>query len=148
MPFDPRVHVGVGACIIDPVGLGRLLMIERKGAHGEGQWSIIGGWVDHGETPEEAVLRELREEVGLYSPPGSPLYLGNTTHVFDEPVDHALTLFYQIKARFFWHPQIMEPDKIARIEWVPFHIVRDLNLFPPFEKFLNQGYRWDTVNLF
>jgi mutator protein MutT len=30
-----------------------------------GQWAMPGGRIDHGETPEQAALRELQEEVGL-----------------------------------------------------------------------------------
>ena len=44
-----------------------LLLTRRAGnlrAH-SGQWALPGGRIDAGETPEDAALRELREEVGL-----------------------------------------------------------------------------------
>ena len=43
-------------------------------AHG-GQWALPGGRIDAGETPVEAALRELREEVGLVSRPDAVLGL-------------------------------------------------------------------------
>lgn len=42
-----------------------LLLIRRGTPPGEGQWSLPGGRVEHGETMAEAVVREVREEAGL-----------------------------------------------------------------------------------
>jgi 8-oxo-dGTP diphosphatase len=139
MPWDPRVHLGVGVCLVNSIG--RLLMIERQGAHGAGQWSIVGGWVDYPETPEEAVIREMKEEVGIDVI--RPKLIGVTTHIFDSPVDSSTTLFYKVPYTFdTMHTKIKEPDKISKIAWVDFNSIPLLDLFPPFEKFIQQGFRW------
>jgi 8-oxo-dGTP pyrophosphatase MutT (NUDIX family) len=38
-----------------------------------GQWALPGGRLDHGETPEQAALRELAEELGLTVAPAAVL---------------------------------------------------------------------------
>ena len=53
----------VGAVIKDEAG--RLLMILRGHEPGKGLWSIPGGRIEPGETDEQAVVREVREETGL-----------------------------------------------------------------------------------
>ncbi len=54
--------VGVGGLVIRD---GRVLLARRARAPLEGQWSIPGGHVEWGETLEQAVVRELREETAL-----------------------------------------------------------------------------------
>lgn len=53
----------VGAVIRDDRG--RLLLIKRGRPPGAGLWSLPGGRVEAGETDEQAVVREVREETGL-----------------------------------------------------------------------------------
>jgi mutator protein MutT len=44
---------------------GRLLVIRRaEGIRAAGAWCFVGGAIEDGETPEQAVVREFREEVG------------------------------------------------------------------------------------
>ena len=45
---------------------------EGLGSHA-GQWALPGGRIDPGETPEQAALREMAEEVGLSVAPQSVL---------------------------------------------------------------------------
>ena len=53
----------VGAVVHD--GAGRLLLIRRGREPSRGLWSLPGGRVEAGETNEQAVEREVREETGL-----------------------------------------------------------------------------------
>lgn len=55
----------VAACaLIDADG--RVLIAQRpEGRSMAGLWEFPGGKVEHGERPEEALIRELREELGI-----------------------------------------------------------------------------------
>ena len=41
---------------------GEVLLVRRAD---DGRWAMPGGWIDPGETPEQAVVREVAEETGL-----------------------------------------------------------------------------------
>jgi len=53
----------VGAVVKDERG--RVLLIRRGHDPGAGLWSLPGGRVEPGETDEQALVREMREETGL-----------------------------------------------------------------------------------
>ena len=57
------ILVGVGAVIWNDAD--EVLLIRRTKPPGAGRWSLPGGKVEQGETLEQAVRREVREETGL-----------------------------------------------------------------------------------
>ena len=60
--YPERPVVGVGGVIIEN---GRALLIRRGSEPLRGEWSIPGGTLELGESLQEGVARELREETGL-----------------------------------------------------------------------------------
>jgi ADP-ribose pyrophosphatase YjhB (NUDIX family) len=60
--FNAQFSVTAGAVVID--GEGRILLLKHVFRAGSG-WGIPGGFIKAAEQPEEAVRRELLEEVGL-----------------------------------------------------------------------------------
>ena len=58
----PRFSVTAGAVITDVRG--RVLLLKHRFRPGAG-WGMPGGFMEAGEQPEEALRRELREEIGL-----------------------------------------------------------------------------------
>jgi 8-oxo-dGTP diphosphatase len=58
----PRRIPCVGALVVHA---GRLLVVRRGHEPGRGLWSVPGGRVEAGESPEVACAREVLEETGL-----------------------------------------------------------------------------------
>lgn len=57
---NPKV---VAAAVIEDAG--RVLLVRRDIEPGRGLWGLPGGFVDWDEHPEQAMVRECREEVGV-----------------------------------------------------------------------------------
>lgn len=57
--------VGVSNIFIDEQG--RLLLMKRSDQSKmfPDYWGLVGGYIEPGETPEEAAIREAKEEIGV-----------------------------------------------------------------------------------
>ncbi len=61
----PAKIVLVAACALVDID-GRVLLAQRpEGKSMAGLWEFPGGKIEHGERPEETLIRELKEELGI-----------------------------------------------------------------------------------
>lgn len=71
---------------------GRFLIAQRPAHKARGLlWEFVGGKVEPGETKEQALVRECREELGITLAPGEPFM--DVVHAYPDLTVH-LTLFH------------------------------------------------------
>ncbi|WP_237753502.1 nucleotide triphosphate diphosphatase NUDT15 [Candidatus Protochlamydia amoebophila] len=110
----PKPSVGVGIVVVKD---GKVLLGNRKGAHGSGEWSFAGGHLEFGEDVKECALRELSEETGLKA---LSVQMGPWVNDVIEENKHYVTLFVFVN-EFEGSPQLLEPDKCEGWEWFDWH---------------------------
>jgi len=92
----PRRYPGP-SLTVDAVWIrrGRLLLVRRGRPPFRGSWALPGGFVELGETVEDAVLRELVEETGLHGRRG-PL-VGVYSDPRRDPRHHNVSVAFLIR---------------------------------------------------
>lgn len=75
---------------------GRVLITQRRrGSHLEGRWEFPGGKVEPGEDPRAALVRELREELGVEADAGEVVEV--TFHRYEDAAKAVLLLFFEAR---------------------------------------------------
>jgi 8-oxo-dGTP diphosphatase len=70
---------------------GKILICRRRPEQSHGlQWEFPGGKVEAGETPEQALARELQEELGIAGAQGSQI----AGYHYAYPGKNAIALFF------------------------------------------------------
>ena len=114
----------VAACaLIDADG--RILITQRpeRKSHA-GQWEFPGGKVEDGETPEQAVTRELREELSIEPCERCLQPFSFASHAYE---DFDLLMPLYLCRQWDGFAKALEgqtlkwvfPDKMGDINWVP-----------------------------
>ncbi len=88
----------VCACIMREGGQQVLLSMRRApGVSGlDGKWELPGGKVEFGETPEQTIVREIREELGIRIVPRRLLpYLHTNRWEYEHAIQHVILACYE-----------------------------------------------------
>jgi 8-oxo-dGTP diphosphatase len=118
-----RLLVVVACALIDADN--RILLSERPAGKAlAGLWEFPGGKLDEGETPEAALIRELREELGIETRAACLAPLTFASHGYEG--FHLLMPLY-ICRRYEGIPQGREGQ---RLKWVRASQLRDYPMPP------------------
>jgi len=128
---NPRV--GIGVFVFKD---GKFLTGKRRGSHGDGSWSVPGGHLEFGETPEQTAIREVAEETGLEIE--NIRFGAFTNDVFPDEGKHYLTI-WMLSDWKSGEATILEPDKFVEQKWADFDTL-PAPLFLPWEQLLKSEF--------
>ena len=112
MPIDEICSIKKPSLAVDAIVMkeDKYLLIKRKNPpYG---WALPGGFVDYGETVENALMRELREETSLNA---------DSIKLFEVASDpkrdsrfHTVSLIYEVP---IWHGEAQAADDAKELGW-------------------------------
>lgn len=111
-------HIGISASFIVHDGKGSVLLQKRgAGARDEnGRWDVGGGAIEFGESIDEAVKREIKEELCADTIDIQFLTIYDAFREFDGEKSHWIAIMHAVQVDPL-SVSIGEPDKIDELGW-------------------------------
>ncbi|MDR2305856.1 MAG: NUDIX domain-containing protein [Paucimonas sp.] len=119
--MSKTIHIAA-ALLVDAQG--RTLLVRKRGTQAFMQ---PGGKIDAGESPAQALARELHEELGLRVDPAEAVHLGR----FSAPA--ANEPGFEVQAELFrveCHEVVVPAAEIEEVTWLAADQASELNLAP------------------
>ncbi|GAA2542965.1 (deoxy)nucleoside triphosphate pyrophosphohydrolase [Microbacterium mitrae] len=109
----------VGAVIVRD---GEVLCAQRGPGALEGMWEFPGGKIEAGETPREALEREIREELECVVSVGEQVEI--TAHEYDFGIVTLTTFYCELiegTPKLTEHASVvwLKPERLLDLEWAP-----------------------------
>lgn len=105
----------------------QVLLVKRAKGAFRGQWTLVSGRIESGETAWQAAVREVKEETGLKP---ITVYTSGNTDMFYNPVDEVM----EVAPVFVVRTQNQEPVTLDEAHddycWLPLPRAIDSVAFP------------------
>jgi 8-oxo-dGTP diphosphatase len=132
--YPARPIVGAGALILRD---GKLLLVKRGAQPGYGKWSVPGGLVELGEKVQDAMVREVKEEVGFDVEPVKLTDVADTIMLDGSGRVHYHFVVINFVARIVGG-ELETATDILEARWVPVDEVEKVNLTASFRAFFEE----------
>ena len=114
---------------------GRVLICRRRSDQAHAlKWEFPGGKMEAGETPQESLIRELREELGVESEPGEEITRYEFTYPGKQPI---LLIFLRVPC---WAGEI-EDHIFDTILWEAWENLKDYDFLEGDAPFISREWR-------
>jgi len=133
--YPKKPVVGVGAIILDG---DQILLEKRKNAPSKGKWTVPGGLVDLGESMEQAVIREVKEETSLevYDPRLVDVVNYISLDEKGAVMYHYVIVDYLVTVK---DGKLKAASDADALKWVPFSEVEEYDLTESFRLFFQRN---------
>jgi mutator protein MutT len=133
--YPDQPLIGVGAVVLKE---NKILLEKRQNDPGKGKWSIPGGLVELGESVEQTVIREVKEETNLDVE--KPEHIDVVDKVdLDENGKvryHFVMIDYFVKLK---GGDLRASSDAAELKWVAVDEIEKLELTPTFRAFFQRN---------
>ena len=118
----------------------KILLVERGKEPLKGYWSLPGGVLEAGETLEEGIMREVREETGLEIKPLGVLEIFERIMRDPQgaPEYHYVLIDYICRVT---GGSLAAADDVSRVGWVPRRLLPDFRITEGTLPVIKKGYR-------
>jgi 8-oxo-dGTP diphosphatase len=135
--YPKRPVLGVGALIFKR---GKILLVERGKEPLKGYWSLPGGGLETGETLEQGIIREVREETGLEVKPLRVLEIFERIipDAQGAPEYHYVLIDYLCRVT---GGELRAADDASRAAWIPQRLLSTYKITAGTLPVIEKGFR-------